>query len=162
MEHRDIAEDPQRSAPEPAGADAGAASRLARAAESAQHAPDIPRLEWVFAAIGFALVAATIGFIAWQGYTGNGSPPQLSFEVRAIANVPNGYLVEVLAVNNGEETAADVKVEGELRGASGTVETSETSFKYLPPRSWRSGGLYFANDPRTLELSIRAKGYEAP
>lgn len=147
---------------EPAGADAGAASRLARAKESAQHAPDIPPLEWICAAIGFALVAATIGFVAWRGLTGNGSPPQLSFQVQAIVEVPNGYLVEVRAWNGGDETAADVKVEGELRGPSGNVETSETSFKYLPPRSARSGGLYFTHDPRTLEMTIRAKGYEAP
>lgn len=148
--------------PEPAGADAGAASRLARAAESAQHAPDIPRLEWIFAAIGFALVAATMGFIAWQGYTGDGSPPQVSFHIKAIVEVPSGWLVEVRAVNTGEKTAADVKVEGELRGPSGSVETSETSFKYLPPRSARGGGLYFTHDPRGLEIAIRAKGYEAP
>ena len=147
---------------EPAGADATAAKRLARAAESAQHAPDIPPLEWLFAAIGLALVAATIALIAWKGLTGNGSPPQLSFQVKAIVEVPNGYLVEVRAWNGGDETAADVKVEGELRGPSGNVETSETSFKYLPPRSARSGGLYFTHDPRKLEMAIRAKGYEAP
>ena len=152
----------QHRAPQPPGADAGAASRLARAAASAHGATDIPRLEWIFAAIGFALVAGTIGFIAWQGWTGDGKPPQLSFEVQAVVEVPNGYLVEVRAVNSGDKTAADVKVEGELRGSSGSMETSETSFKYLPPRSARSGGLYFTHDPRKLELSIRAKGYEAP
>ena len=147
---------------EPAGADAGAARRLERAADSAKHAPDIPALEWICAAIGFALVAGTIGFVAWKGLAGNGLPPQLSFQVKTIVEAPNGYLVEVRALNSGEETAADVKVEGELRGPSGSVETSETSFKYLPPRSARSGGLYFTHDPRTLEMTIRAKGYEAP
>ena len=147
---------------EPAGADAGAGRRLARAADSAKNAPDIPPLEWICAAIGFALVAATIVFVAWKGLAGNGSPPQLSFQVKTIVEVPNGYLVEVRALNTGEETAADVKVEGELRGPGGHVETSETSFKYLPPRSARSGGLYFTHDPRKLEMTIRAKGYEAP
>ena len=157
-----MARDTHRRRHEPAGADAGAARRLERAADSARNAPDIPPLEWICAAIGFALVAATIGFIAWKGLTGNDAPPRLSFEVQAIVEVPNGYLVEVRAWNGGDETAADVKVEGELRGPAGQVETSETSFKYLPPRSARSGGLYFTRDPRTLEIAIRAKGYEAP
>lgn len=157
-----MADDSHRPMHEPAGADAGAARRLERASDSSKNAPDIPPLEWICAVIGFALVAATIGFVAWKGLAGNGSPPQLSFQVKTIVEVPNGYLVEVRALNTGEETAADVKVEGELRGPSGSVETSETSFKYLPPRSARSGGIYFTHDPRTLEMTIRAKGYEAP
>lgn len=157
-----MAADGQQRMHEPEGADAGAAARLARAAESAHGRVDIPRFEWIVAAIGLGLVAATVGFIAWQGFTGSSSPPRLSFQVHAIAEVPNGYLVKVRATNSGDETAADVKVEGELRGPSGSVEKSETSFKYLPPRSTRSGGLYFTHDPRTLEIEIRPKGYEAP
>ena len=157
-----MSDNAQPRAAEPVGADAGAAARLARAAEDAQHAPDIPRFEWIFAAIGFTLVAGTIAFIAWEGYTDEGSPPQMTFQVQSVVEVPEGWLVELRAMNRGDKTAADVLVEGELHGPSGSVETSETSFQYLPPRSSRSGGLYFRNDPRKLELSIRAKGYESP
>jgi uncharacterized protein (TIGR02588 family) len=152
----------QQPVQEPAGADATASSRLQRAAQSAHAVPDIPLLEWVFAGIGFALVGATMGFIAWQGYTHDGAPPQMSFEVEVVAEVTNGYFVGVRAVNRGDKTAADVKVEGELKGPAGRIETSEMSFKYLPPRSERKGGLYFANDPRKFELTLSAKGYEAP
>lgn len=147
---------------EPAGDDADASTRLAQAAQRARGAPDIPALEWIFAAIGFALVAATIAFVAWKGYSGNDLPPQIAFEVTSIAAVGDAYLVKVRAVNRGDETAADVQVEGELRGPAGPVETSAATFKYLPPRSARTGGLYFTRDPRTLELVLRATGYETP
>ena len=50
----------------------------------------------------------------------------------------------------------------ELVGPAGVVETSEMSFKFLPPRSPRKGGLYFSRDPRQFSLRLTALGYEAP
>lgn len=147
---------------EPAGADADASKRLERAAERARGAPDIPLIEWVFAAVGFALVAGTIGFIAWRGIVGEGAPPQVSFQVDAVSRLRDGYLVEFHASNRGDRTAADVTIKGDLAGPAGSVETSEMSFKYLPPRSTRKGGLYFEHDPAGLSLTLRAQGYEGP
>lgn len=152
----------QRPVREPAGADTNASSRLADAAHSGRALPDIPAMEWVFAVIGAVLVAGTLGFIAWQGFAHNGAPPEVSFKVHSIAEIGSGYLVTVHATNRGDTTAADVKVEGELSGPAGSIEKSEMSFTYLPPRSPKTGGMFFANDPRTLTLRLSAKGYESP
>ncbi len=119
-------------------------------------------LEWVCAGIGFALVCAAIGFIAYQGITHKDAPPQVSFSVASIVELDRGFVVSLRAINRGGRTLADVKVEGEIRGPSGSVETSEMSFSYLPPRSERKGGLFFTSDPRRYELKLTAKGFESP
>ncbi|HYC46551.1 MAG TPA: hypothetical protein VED01_13850 [Burkholderiales bacterium] len=122
----------------------------------------IPLWEWIFAWIGFALVATTIGFLAYKAATGDGTPPDIELRAESVVPLERGYLVTVSASNRGDRTAADVKVEGELRKGAVTVEKSEMSFQYVPGRSQRTGGLYFTHDPRPLQLVIRAHGYEKP
>lgn len=127
-----------------------------------ENAAQIPLLEWIAAAIGFALVAATLGFLAWRALTQDGAPPLIALEVQAIEKLERGYLVRIRAVNTGGRTAAEVKVEGAIKGLLGTLERSEATFDYLPPRSPRRGGLYFLADPREHKLELRAQGYRAP
>ncbi|MES2564866.1 MAG: hypothetical protein V4637_19390, partial [Pseudomonadota bacterium] len=79
-----------------------------------------------------------------------------------VVQIGNGYLVNVQAINQGGKTAADVKVAGTLSNAQGQVESAEMTFKFLPPGSPKQGGLFFAQDPRTLKLELSAQGYEAP
>ena len=122
----------------------------------------IPAAEWIFAAIGFALVSATLSFLAYRAFAAGDSPPDIKIRVESITQLREGYLVTIAATNRGERTAANVKVEADLKAPAGTVETSEMSFTYLPPRSERTGGLFFRRDPRTFELSVGAKGYENP
>jgi uncharacterized protein (TIGR02588 family) len=74
----------------------------------------------------------------------------------------SGYLVTIRAVNHGGQTAAGLMVRGTLRDGGTTIETSQTRFQYVPAESERKGGLYFSQDPRTFELSLRAEGYERP
>ena len=123
---------------------------------------DIPRIEWLVAFVGLALVVGTALFIAYTGYTRGSSPPDISIAVEAIVELRQGYVVKIRAANRGDTTAANVTVEGELKGASGIAETSAATFQYLPPDSERRGGLYFTNDPRRHELTLKPKGYEAP
>ena len=124
--------------------------------------PQIPPLEWAVAALGLVLVAGTAVLLAFQGYAGGNSPPDISLRVESIVELRNGYVAKVKAVNVGGATAADVIVEGELANASGVVEKSEMSFQYLPPHSTRTGGLFFKRNPREFEVRLTAKGYEAP
>ena len=44
----------------------------------------------------------------------------------------------------------------------GVKEASEVTLDYLPPRSDREGGLFFAHDPRAGDLQLRAKGFARP
>jgi uncharacterized protein (TIGR02588 family) len=122
----------------------------------------IPPLEWAAALLGCALVLAAVGLMLWLGLTRGDAPPQVTVRVESISPVAGGYAVAIRAINTGATTAADVTVEGELRGGEGIAETSSMSFKYLAPQAERRGGLFFAKDPRKFELEVRAKGYETP
>ena len=124
--------------------------------------PDIPALEWVFAILGFALVAGTAIFVTWHGLTRGSAPPDVSVRVDGVAQVRNGYVVTIRGRNAGATTAKNLKVEGELTKGGEVVESAEMSFDYLPPDSERKGGLMFSKDPRQYELKLTPKGYEVP
>jgi len=124
--------------------------------------PAIPPLEWAAAAVGLALVCGVLGTMLWLGVTRGERPAEVSVRTETVTTAAGGYVVTIRAVNTGDTTAADVTVEGELRGAGGIAETSTMSFKYLAPHSERRGGLFFEKDPRQFKLELRAKGYETP
>jgi uncharacterized protein (TIGR02588 family) len=122
----------------------------------------VPPWEWAFGIAGFALVAATVVFLAYKAITGDHAPPDIAIRAESVAPLQQGYLVTISALNSGDRAAANVKVQGELKSESGTVETSEMTFQYLPARSERQGGLFFGQDPRRLRLVLSARGYEKP
>ena len=122
----------------------------------------IPFLEWAVAALGLALVVATVGFLALEATGGPKRPPDVAVRVSSVARLSKGFLVRFTAVNRGDETAAAVAVEGELSRAGRPVETSQASLDYLPAHSERAGGLFFREDPRRGKLELRPLGYEAP
>jgi uncharacterized protein (TIGR02588 family) len=130
--------------------------------EAGQARRPIPATEWVVAALGAALVAATIGYLVWLALSRDDTPPDVQVVAGRVHAVQNGYVVEFRAINAGGQAAAGLLVEGELTGPQGTVETAEATVDYLPPRSEREGGLIFREDPRRHELHLRAKGYVNP
>ena len=67
------------------------------------------------------LVGGVLGVMLWLGVTRGESPAEVSVRIEAIAPAADGYVVTLRAVNTGDTTAADVTVEGELRGASGVA-----------------------------------------
>jgi uncharacterized protein (TIGR02588 family) len=71
-------------------------------------------------------------------------------------------VVVFTAVNVGQKTAADVTIAGTLLDDAAVVETTQTTFQYLPPRSERRAGLFFVRDPRKFKLEMRPQGYRAP
>lgn len=125
-------------------------------------AASIPLVEWIAAALGLALVCTTIGFMLYKGMTRSGTPPDVEIRAEAVRPVHGGYVVTIRALNRGETTAADVRIEGQLRNAAGVAETSELTFQYLPPLSSRKGGLFFSRNPAEHQIELRAKGYEVP
>jgi uncharacterized protein (TIGR02588 family) len=122
----------------------------------------IPVTEWVVAALGALLVAGTIGYLVYLATTRDDTPPDVRVVEQAVHALQSGWLVEFRAVNAGSQAAAQLLIEGELRGPDGPVETSEATIDYLPARSAREGGLIFSRDPRRHELRLRAKGYVDP
>jgi uncharacterized protein (TIGR02588 family) len=120
------------------------------------------RLETAAAAVGAILALATLGIIAWDGVADEGRPALITLRTAAVHPHEDGFVVEIVAHNGGDETAAELLVEGVLQQGAETVETSEAMFDYVPSRSSRRGALYFRQDPREFALELRAKGYREP
>jgi len=123
----------------------------------------VPVLEWVASAVGLALMLAIIGFIGWKAYQGTGDePPMIEVRSERIVAAGGGWIVEFVAVNRSPSTAAAVQIEGKLSRDDREVATSQTTLDYVPGRSERGGGLFFEEDPRAHQLSLRALGYTEP
>lgn len=115
------------------------------------------------AAIGAAIVVATLGFMVYEAATAPPDPvPLIVVRVDTVVAYPSGYVVEFRAINAGDATAASVQVQGELRSDTGVVERSESTVDFVPARSWRRGGLVFARDPRAHRMEVRAVGFGRP
>ncbi len=127
-------------------------------------APQKPSVwEWVTAAAGALLVLGAIGFMGYEAVTSRQDEiPRISVSLDTIAPYGAGYLVGIIAANQGGETAASVLIEGELRSDTGAVEKSETTIDYVPAHSRRKGGLLFTKDPRRFQLELRPLGYDRP
>jgi uncharacterized protein (TIGR02588 family) len=123
---------------------------------------DTPLLEWITGLVGMALLLGTIGFLLWHALQANHTPPSIRVEVRAISQQGDQFLVQFEATNDGDQTAADVTIEGQLIRDGETVETSTATITYIPAQSMRRGGLFFTQDPGAYTLDLRATGYEKP
>jgi uncharacterized protein (TIGR02588 family) len=111
---------------------------------------------------GAVLALGTIGIILWDGIAGRDTAPFVVVEAQSVTERDGGFVLVVQASNRGGRTAAGVVVEGELRDGGQVIATGETTFDYVPGRSSREGGLFFAQDPRSFDLRLRALGYIDP
>ncbi len=125
-----------------------------------RHKPSL--LEWLMAALGLIIVVGMLGFVLAQALEGSTSPPDVTVRVQDVVQTSNGYLAQVVAENAGDETAAALTLEGELKRGDEVIETSTLTLDYLPGRARRNAGLFFRNDPREYTLEVRAKGHEKP
>ncbi len=119
--------------------------------------------EWTAAGLGAAMTLAAIGFMVYEAVSAAPDAiPVITARVERIVAHRSGYVVEFRATNDGDATAAQVLVQGELRGNTGTVERSEATIDFVPARSWRRGGLVFKNDPRGYRMEVRPVGFDRP
>ncbi len=130
--------------------------------ENQERQKETPVWEWIIAAVGLIFVVAALGTTLYRAVTEESTPPILEISVKAIVPTSNGYLVEFRVKNTGNQTAAALTIEGELKRGSESVETSTASLAYAPANSQREGGLSFTKNPNEFELNIRALGYEKP
>ncbi|QBQ53446.1 hypothetical protein [Nitrosococcus wardiae] len=121
-----------------------------------------PLPEKMIGGAGLLLLIMVIGYLIDLALQ-PGGPPELRIRQLFTIVQDNAYLVEIEVYNAGRETAKDAIIEGQLlpSGVStGTpVETSETTFDYVPPSSSRRGGLIFHHSPADYKLLLRAKSY---
>lgn len=123
---------------------------------------ETPVWEWIIAVAGLILVFGAVGLTFYRATTEDNTPPQLKIEVDSTEPNGSGYLVKFTVKNTGNQTAAAVAVEGELKTETETVETSGATLTYSPANSKRRGGLFFTKDPQQFQLQIRVTGYEEP
>lgn len=117
--------------------------------------------EWITAALAAVLLLAALGYIAYGGVVKRPETvATILIETDSIVEVEGGYVVRFFARNVGDETAASLVVEGELRDAEGTAQRSEVTIDFVPPQSRRRAALYFSRDPTGRQLRIRALGYD--
>ncbi len=121
-----------------------------------------PVWEWLVAAVGLILVIGSIGLTLYRAVIEKTTPPILEFSVDSIQPTANGYLVKFQVRNTGNQTAAALTIEGELKNGEESAETSTATLAYAPANSVRRGGLFFTKNPQNVDLQIRATGYEEP
>ena len=118
-------------------------------------------LEWIVAAVGLLGVLGAVGFMVFQALITQDRPPNIELRVVSVQDVQGGYLALIEARNRGDEAAAELGVEGAIEQNGREVETSETTFDFVPSGSVREGGLFFTEDPRGA-LTLRSVGYREP
>jgi uncharacterized protein (TIGR02588 family) len=122
-----------------------------------------PFWEWVVAAVGLALMLASLGYLVVHAVMDQAGSPVPMVTVTGIERQEGGaYLVSIRVQNQGRATAAGLKISGSLKRGAEVVEESETEVQYLAGGSSRAGGLFFTHDPRQFRLEVAAKGYELP
>ena len=122
----------------------------------------IPFLEWLMAGIGLILVVGALGFIIYEAANNGHKPPILKISYSVAEKNEAGYLIKFEVENSGDETAADVVIEGKLIKGAEEIEMSSATFDYAPSNSKRNGGLYFKNNPQEFDFEISPKGYQKP
>jgi uncharacterized protein (TIGR02588 family) len=118
-------------------------------------------LEWVVFGVGLLLVAATLGFLVYDGATAGDAPADIEVRLGEPRRAGQGFLVPVTVSNRGGETAEGVTVEVTLEGGA-EAERGELTVAFLPRGSTREGWVSFSKDPRAGRLTARALGYEKP
>ncbi|MGI8409611.1 MAG: hypothetical protein ACR2M8_07010 [Pyrinomonadaceae bacterium] len=123
---------------------------------------NVPVGEWIVAVVGLILVIGSISLTLYRALTEESTPPVISITVDSILPAENGFLVRFSVQNTGNQTAADLNIEGVLKNGEEIAETSAMTLTYAPAHSMREGGLFFTKNPNELDLQIRSTGYSVP
>lgn len=132
-------------------------------AESKTNSSRVPFWEQAVAAFGLLLVLGIIGLLLFEAVSEPRSAPDISLEAETPIKINSNWHVPIKAINRGGSAAAELTVAAELHDRnSRIVEAAELTFDLLAPRSSRTGGVYFTNDPNTFQLRLHARSYVSP
>jgi uncharacterized protein (TIGR02588 family) len=120
------------------------------------------RQTYWLAAVGLLFVLGSFAMLLRESFTGGRPVAEISVRVDDIVPSAQGFLVSLKIENSGHGTAAALNVEGVLMRGGTNVETSLVTVDYVAAGSERDAALFFTNDPRQGELTVRAKGYIEP
>ena len=107
-------------------------------------------------------MAGSVGFMLYQHFAEDGTPPLVAIEVQSVVPSGDGYVVTIDVTNRGSAVASGLVIEGVLNDTSTAVETSTITIDYVPSGSHRQAGLYFTRDPGRFNPQILPKGYVDP
>lgn len=119
-------------------------------------------IEWLTGLVSALLIAGMLGWIGWEAFTREATPPDLSIVVLATEKTGAGYRVTFDIANSATTTAAAVTVIGRLTEGEKIVDENHVIFDYVAAESKSTGALLFANDPAGRRVEIRAAGYTDP
>jgi uncharacterized protein (TIGR02588 family) len=121
----------------------------------------IPRTaaEWVSLAIALLLVAGVIGVVAALWLNSSATEARFRIERGTIRNEAGQYYLPITIINEGDETGAQVTVEGRLEGAGGE-EKAATTFDFIPAHSRAEAVLIFTAEPGSA--AVRVISYQQP
>ncbi len=106
------------------------------------------------AILGGVVTAAITGVVIWEALQ-PAAPPALSARIVAIEATAAGHVAVIKVVNEGDDTASAVDIEGVL-GA----EQASATVDYVPGHGHAKAFLRFDADPRAASVTV--KGWSAP
>lgn len=106
------------------------------------------------AGLGAAVTLSTVGVVVWE-MAQPAAPPRLSARIIAVSRSDAGYVAKVEVANHGDDTAANVDVEGRLEN-----QTATATLDYVPGHGDARAYLRFDTDPATVAVAV--KGWSAP
>ena len=117
------------------------------------------RQTYWLAAFGVLFVLASFTMLLRESFSGRQPVAEIAVRIDEIVPSTHGFLVSLKIDNTGNATAASLAVEGVLTRGGTNVETSLVTVDYVAAGSGRDVALFFSNDPREGELTVRPKGY---
>jgi uncharacterized protein (TIGR02588 family) len=127
-----------------------------------KHEAAMPQWSWILAGFGAVLVAGAVGFMTYEAFFGDATPPRIEVAIDKVLPSGDRYLAMLSVTNHGGTAAAQVVVEGDLRAGDETLESSSVTLNYVPAGSRRRAGLLFQHDPRKYQLRVAPRGFELP
>ena len=119
-------------------------------------------IEWLTGLLSALLITALLGWVAWEAFTRQATPPELSISVLTTERASGGYRVTFDIHNTATTTAAAVSVVGRLLEGEKVIEEHQVIFDYVAAESKATGAILFHADPAGRHIDIRAAGYTDP
>ena len=113
-------------------------------------------LEWLVFALSSTLLVALVGYLLRDMAQDNGTPPDLRIELGEPTRSAHGFVVPVEVLNQGDQTAMEIKIEVAHEG--NRVESSTLEFDFLSSQEKMSGWVGFSGAP-TGKFTPRVVGY---
>ena len=102
---------------------------------------------------------STLLALAWAVAACTGADARSALNEPVIDTLAGGV---VQVTNTGDETAADVRVVGELPTDSGEPETSELEFTFLAGQESAGGTMVFSQEPTESDLRLLPVSFQDP